>query len=354
MSVGTYDQGHVTSCVRSKSTRPVNLYVAPYGSAQTKPKSVMGGRPIVLVTGGAGFIGTNLARRCSDRFELVAFDNFAVGHRRDAEASGFVRVVDGDIRDADALADACLGVSGIVHLAAQTGVPKSLVDPRGDFDLNVVGTFEVLEAARTADVSTVVLASSAAPLGAASPPASESIAPRPLSPYGASKLSLEAYGSAYAASFGLDSYTLRFSNVYGPWSYLKGSVVALWMKQLLRGDKIRINGDGTQTRDFVHVDDICDAVVASLDRAGAPGLYQLGTGVETQVADLARHMVGLFGVSFEDAVEFGPPLAGDVSRSFCDVAKARRELGYDPQRRVPEGLISTKAWFEENADRLPD
>jgi len=308
--------------------------------------------PTILVTGGAGFIGTNLARLFSDRFTMIAFDDLSVGRREDAESNGFSEVIVGDIRDATALGEACSGIDSIVHLAAQTGVPKSLKDPRNDLEINVIGTFQVLEAALAAGVTSVVLASSAAPLGAAPPPASETAASKPLSPYGASKLALEGYASAFNGSFGLDTYALRFSNVYGPWSYLKGSVVAHWMKQLLSGDHITINGDGTQTRDFVHVDDICHAIAASIDRKGPPGLYQLGTGIETSVRELAHHMTNLFGVDFEQAVTFGPPLKADVPRSYCDISKAKRHLGYSPQRTIPEGLVSTKDWFEANRDQL--
>lgn len=306
----------------------------------------------VLVTGGAGFIGTNLAIRLAERMHLVAFDNLSVGKREDAIGNGYKDLIVGDIRDGAALAEACSGIDAIVHLAAQTGVGSSLADPRLDLELNVLGTFNVLEAARHGGVSAVVIASSAAPLGSAAPPAHEEIACRPLSPYGASKLAAESYASAYAGSFGVSAHALRFSNVYGPWSYLKGSVVALWMKQLMRGERITINGDGTQTRDFVHVDDICAALDAAICGSAEPGLYQLGTGVETTVLELARHMTELFGVAFDDAVEFGPPLTADVQRSFCAIDKARSQLGYSPMRSIPEGLVSTKSWFEENAHRL--
>jgi UDP-glucose 4-epimerase len=276
------------------------------------------------------------------------------GRAEDAEAAGFGEIVVGDIRDSDAITTVLSGADAVVHLAAQTGVPRSLEDPRFDLESNVVGTFELLEACRQHGVRRVVLASSAAPLGGAPPPASELVVPQPLSPYGASKLAMEAYASAYRASFGVETVVLRFSNVYGPYSYLKGSVVALWTKQLLRGETIRINGDGRQTRDFVHVDDICDAILLALEPGAEPGLYQLGTGVETSVIELARHMTALFGVDFDERVRFGPPLAAEVPRSYCDITKARNMLGYDPKRSIPEGLESTKVWFESIDPALLD
>lgn len=301
-----------------------------------------------MITGGAGFIGVNLARTLSDHSaagELIAFDNFSTGYLDDAEAAGFDKIVTGDIRDLESVASAVSGADAIVHLAAQPGVPSSLRDPHLDMELNVAGTLNVLVAARDAGVERVVLASSAAPLGSAPPPASESVLPQPLSPYGASKLASEAYASAFAGSFGLSTYALRFSNVYGPWSYAKGSVVALWCRQLLAGESITINGDGTQTRDFVHVQDICQAIGLALSHDGQGGLFQLGTGTETSVLDLAQAMAPLFDTTVADSVEFGAALPGEVPRSYTDISKARTELGYEPETNLHEGLATTRQWF---------
>jgi len=305
----------------------------------------------VIVTGGAGFIGVNLARLYADTATFVAFDNLSIGRQPDASAAGYADVIKGDIRDAEALEDAFSSADCVVHLAAQTGVPKSLVDPWNDLEQNVIGTFRVLEAARNTGVKSVVLASSAAPLGSTPPPASEFVVPRPLSPYGASKLAVEAYASAFHGSFDLATYTLRFSNVYGPWSYLKGSVVALWMRQLLAGEPLQINGDGTQTRDFVHVDDICHAIMLAANQAGPSGLYQLGTGIETSVGTLASMMLDLFDGSADD-ITYGPSLRADVPRSFCDVSNAKKLLGYDPAVKLQDGLVNTKEWFVDNAEEI--
>lgn len=283
---------------------------------------------------------------------MIAFDDLSIGSRSDAERAGFAEIVEGDIRDQERLLGALAGVDAVVHLAAQTGVQPSISDPRLDMEVNVGGTFNVLEAARLTEVQSVVLASSAAPLGASPPPAHEGVVPRPMSPYGASKLSLEAYASAWTASFGLATYVLRFSNVYGPWSYLKGSVVAHWMKQMLDGQTIRINGSGEQTRDFLHVGDVVGAISLAIDQAGPPGLYQLGTGIETSVRQLATQMSDLFGADFDKVVAFGDPLQGDMPRSFCDISLARERLGYEPVHYLDEGLTGTKAWFEEHASTL--
>jgi len=305
----------------------------------------------IVVTGGAGFIGVNLARLYANTASFVAFDNLSIGRHDDAIEAGFSEVVEADIRDADALHDAFSSADCVVHLAAQTGVPNSLIDPWNDLEQNVIGTFRVLEAAKNNDIQSVVLASSAAPLGSTPPPASEFVVPRPLSPYGASKLAVEAYASAFHGSFDLATYTLRFSNVYGPWSYLKGSVVALWMRQLLAGEPLQINGDGTQTRDFVHIDDICHAIMLAANQAGPSGLYQLGTGIETSVGTLASTMLELFDMP-DTALTYGPPLRADVPRSFCDVTNARTLLGYDPAVKLKDGLVNTKQWFIDHADEI--
>ncbi len=212
----------------------------------------------VLVTGGCGFIGVNLARNLlAAGYEPVAYDNLSTGRLGDGQAAGYTDVIEADILDADALAAAARGVYGVVHLAARTGVIDSVNDPRGDLETNVVGTLNALIAARDGRASGFVLASSGAPLGSVEPPGHEKLAPRPLSPYGTSKLAGEGLCSAFAGSYGLAANALRFTNVYGPFSYHKGSVVAAFMKRIMDGDPLVIYGDGNQTRDFLYVDDLC-------------------------------------------------------------------------------------------------
>lgn len=182
---------------------------------------------------------------------------------------------------ADALAAAARGVDAIVHLVARTGVVDSIEDPRGDAEVNVLGTLNALLAACDGGAGAFVFASSGAPLGSAAPPGHEGLAPRPLSPYGASKLAGEGLCSAFGGSYGLSATALRFTNVYGPYSYHKGSVVALCLKRIMDGDPLVVYGDGEQTRDFLYVNDLCDAAIATIARRPTAGLYQLGTGTET-------------------------------------------------------------------------
>src|SRR4051795_3399335 len=226
-----------------------------------------------LVTGGCGFLGRNLVAQLvyEGNCEVRVLDNFEVGCREDLEAAisrhGEVRggsapastsrleIIKADILDDKAVQTAAFGCDFLVHLAANTGVTQSVENPLRDFRVNVVGTLNCLEAARHADVKRFVFASSGAPLGEAEPPVHEEKAPRPRSPYGASKLAGEGYCSAYWHSYGLETVALRFGNVYGPHSCHKGSVVATFIRRALSGKPLIVHGDGGQTRDFIFIDD---------------------------------------------------------------------------------------------------
>jgi len=306
----------------------------------------VGGPPRVLVTGGCGFIGVNLARALDGRgWELVAFDDLSTGSRRDGEAAGY-RVIEGDVRDLAALRAACAGAEYVVHLAAHTDVVASVEDPAVDVDVNVRGTLHALLAARDAGVRGFVFASSNAPLGEVEPPTREDKVPRPLSPYGASKLAGEGLCSAFAGSYGLATTVLRFSNVYGPFSYHKGSVVAAFMKRIMEGEPLVVYGDGEQTRDFVYVGDLADGIVRALAAGSAGEVFHLGSGTETSINELARRIVALFPDRRID-LEYRPERPGEIRRNFSDVSKARRVLGFAPRVGLDAGLAATRDWFLE-------
>ena len=221
-----------------------------------------------FITGGAGFIGTNLVNRLaqSGRNDIVIFDNFSnipIDTYRNfvsGELHGVVErceIIEGDILDYDHLRRALPTESAVIHLAANTGVQKSLDDPIGDAQTNVIGSLNVLRAAKEKSASVVIGASSAAPVGIGSaPPFNEDSLPRPISPYGVSKLSMEHYYSVYSSVIGLNATALRFTNVYGIGSERKASVVAKMCKDILLQQEITIYGDGTQTRDFLYLDDL--------------------------------------------------------------------------------------------------
>ncbi|MCC6712514.1 MAG: NAD-dependent epimerase/dehydratase family protein [Candidatus Dadabacteria bacterium] len=310
----------------------------------------------VLVTGGCGFIGVNLAARLlgTGRFAVTVLDNMSTGSAADLEAAlsehgldpSGVTAIEGDVRDLALCEEACRGVDAVVHLAAQAGVPQSIDDPFRDADVNVGGTLNMLEAARRAGAGMFVFASSNAPLGAAPPPSREDTPPRPLSPYGAAKLAGEGYCSAYRASYGLPTVALRFSNAYGPWSLHKSSVVARFIKDGLSTGRLTVYGDGSQTRDLVHVDDITRAVELALDSGPeetAGGIFQLGTGAETAVLQVAAMVADLVGKGVR--IDFAPARPGEAARSFSHIGRARALLGYAPEVTLGEGLPETLEWF---------
>lgn len=319
-----------------------------------------------LITGGCGFIGTQLIARIRDRAEIRVLDNLSVGteadlatvgaYRRveapDTFEAGTVQLVVGDIRDPDAVARAAVGADVVVHLAANTGVIPSLEDPIADCQANVLGIVTVLEGARAAGVKNFVFASSGAPLGEQEPPVHEDKLPKPVSPYGASKLAGEAYCNVYGTTFGLATAVLRFGNVYGPGSIHKGSVVAKWIKQALGGETLVVYGDGSQTRDFIYIDDLLDAVerAAALDKGAE--IFQIATGAETTINEIAEALRDEFSARDRAfALEYTEARAGEVLRNYSDVSKSKRVLGWEAQFDVRRGIAATVDWFirEEQA-----
>ena len=297
----------------------------------------------ILVTGGAGFIGANLVRVLLDEgYQVRVLDNFSAG-RREYLAGLDLEIVEGTILDPGAVVQAVAGMKGVVHLAAQTGVPGSLQDPRRDCEVNVIGTLNVLEACRHAGVRRFVFASSNAPLGRQPPPATEDKAPLPISPYGASKLAGEGYCLAYHGSWGLGTVVLRFANIYGPYSAHKNSVVAKFFKDIQTTGQITIDGDGQQTRDFIHVGDLCQAILLALESDVGGEVFQIATGVETSIHELAAMVQEVAGSPVE--VRHGPARQGDIRKNYSGVAKARAELGWEPEIVLGQGLKLTWDWF---------
>jgi len=321
-----------------------------------------------LITGGCGFIGTALVRslRQEGGHAVRVVDNFAVGTREDlAAASDFVEVspdgldplgsderielVAGDITDADLASRAARGADVIVHFAANTGVMPSVEDPRADCMSNVVGTLNYLEASRHAGVGRFVFASSGGTvIGEAEPPIHEEMVPHPVAPYGASKLAGEGYCSAYFQTFGIETVALRFGNVYGPLSGHKNSVVARFIKRAVEGEVLEIYGDGTQTRDFIYVDDLIRAVRLSAAASGAGGeVFQIATSAETTVQELTARLLPALAAAGIKEIEVRKTDArrGEVQRNYADTSKAQRMLGWRAEVGLDEGLKRTVEWF---------
>ncbi len=326
-----------------------------------------------LITGGCGFLGVNLVHRLigDGAHKILVLDNLSVGSRKDLGAvsrfrelkgageSAFdkldesvpVGLIVGDILDAELALKVAADADVIVHFAANTGVQPSVLDPRRDMEMNVIGTFNYLEAARQNGVKRFVFASSGAPAGEVEPPIHEELAPHPVSPYGASKLAGEGYCSAYAKSFGLETVALRFGNVYGPRSSHKSSVVAKFIRRALAGEPLEVYGDGLQTRDFIYVDDLIEAVVRAANVKGIGGeTFQIATSSETNIRELLDHLKNVFGKSGVTMPEivYSAPLTGDVRRNFSDTSKAKKKLGWQPKTSLPEGLQMTlQAWLND-------
>lgn len=325
-----------------------------------------------LITGGCGFIGTSLARRLFSEggHSLRVVDNLSVGTRRDLESvcsyselsredfennrAGFgyegCQLITGDILDRELAELVVGGADVIVHLAANTGVAPSVEDPYMDCVTNVLGTLNYLEAARKSDVRRFVFASSGAPVGEVEPPIHEELAARPVSPYGASKLAGEGYCSAYNRTFNIDTVALRFGNVYGPGSGHKSSVVAKFIRRAMSGEALEIYGDGNQTRDFIFIDDLIDAIYLASTRQNVSGeTFQIATSQETTLNELVDIMLPVLdraGIVKPEITNLTPRL-GDVRRNFSDTSKARNRLGWEVQTDLETGLRKTVDWFRE-------
>ncbi len=299
-----------------------------------------------LVTGGCGFIGTNLVERlCQADYRVRVLDNCSVG---DTPSNG-VEFMLGDICDQEAVRAAVEGTDVVIHLAAQSGVIPSIEDPLHDFETNALGTLNLLSACRDSGVKRFVFASSNAALGEVPIPFDESKAANPISPYGASKLTGEAYCLAFRGSFNLPTVALRFANAYGPLSSHKNSVIAKFLKCALDGQPLIIYGDGSQTRDFIYVDDICDAIVLAAEADCAGEIFQIASGVEIPIIDLARLIQEL--VEGDVLIVHEERRQGEAYRIRASIDKAGRLLGFSPKVQIQEGVKRTYEWFNTHYQR---
>jgi UDP-glucose 4-epimerase len=304
----------------------------------------------VLVTGGAGFIGSHVVDALIARGDTVSvIDNLSTGRlaNLDGARDRGARLYRVDVCDVDVLGElaALERPELIVHLAAQIDVRVSVSDPRADAAVNVLGMISVLEAARTAGVGRVVFSSTGGAIYGddVAVPTPETAAALPMSGYGQSKLCAEGYLGLYGRLHGLSTIALRFANVYGPRQCAEGEggVVAIVCDRVHRGDPITIFGDGSQTRDFVYVGDVVDALLAAATNP-ATGVVNVGTGQETSVRDLVRAARELNGSTPEP--RFAPPRRGEVQRSCLDPSRAGEVLGCTARTPLAEGLRLTYAW----------
>lgn len=319
-----------------------------------------------LITGGCGFIGLNLVKNLIEEkgHYIRIVDNFSVGTPKDLSVicefneidenispcttQDKVDLIMGDILDENLALRVAQNMDIIVHLAANTGVAPSVEDPRSDCLNNVIGTLNYLEAARHNQVKRLIFASSGATIGECIPPIHEELPPHPVSPYGASKLACESYCSVYYRTYGLETVSLRFGNVYGQFSSSKNSVVAKFIKRAIDGKPLEIYGDGKQTRDFIYIDDLVEAIrLSTVSKQAAGETFQIATNKETTIRELTNNLLAILkDLGIQNVKSYNiAPLKGDVRRNYSDTSKAKRILGWEARTGIIDGLKKTSRWF---------
>jgi len=305
-----------------------------------------------LVTGGAGFIGSNLVRRLAGQGDRIrVFDNLSSGHLENlAGQEKQVEFVQGDLRDVEAVRDAMQGIQNVFHVGALASVQASVVDPATSHEVNVTGTLNLLLAARDAEVARFVFSSSASIYGdSPEMPKREDMLPEPMTAYALSKLAGEHYGRIFHDLYGLQFFALRYFNVFGPRqdpASHYAAVIPLFMRAMVERRQPIIYGDGGQTRDFTFVEDIVSANLACLSApdSAAGGVYNVAYGDRISVNELAAGIAQLAGQPFVPSYE--PARPGDIRESQADASLARRVLAWIPEHTFAEGLQTTFDWFK--------
>jgi nucleoside-diphosphate-sugar epimerase len=310
---------------------------------------------VVLVTGGAGFIGSNLVRALLGQGEEVrVLDNFSTGSRANLEGLG-VEIVEGELRSYERVHNAVRGVEVVFHLGALGSVPRSVQDPLTSSAVNVEGTLNVLLAARDEGVRRVVFSSSTSVYGSSSAmPTREDSPPDPISPYGVAKLAAERYCVAFSRVYeSFETVVLRYFNVFGPrQSPLSqyAAVIPLFFTAIAAGEPVTIHGDGEQSRDFTYVDNVVAATIAAAAAPGASGrAFNVAGGAPASVNHVAESIGAILGLPVEK--RFEPPRPGDIRNSWADLAAARAVLGYEPSVSLDEGLRRTAGALLASGER---
>ncbi len=314
--------------------------------------------PLCLVTGGAGFIGSNLVDGLlSKGFRVRVLDNLSTGKRENlAHAGSGIDFLKGDLRSDGDIRKAVRGVSCVFHMGAISNVPQSVAEPLLTHEVNVTGTLKLLQASRAAGVKRFIFTSSSSVYGETEKfPSSEEDLPRPESPYAASKIMGEYYCRNFSELYGLETVALRYFNVYGPRQNPKSRyacVIPIFLKCFLDGVPPEVHWDGKQSRDFVHVDDAVAANLLAMKKPGISGeAFNIGSHSETRVIDCLTGIKKVLGLK-KVKITHAPKRAGDIRRTFADITKARRLLGFRPGVSFKVGLRRTVHWFLKNADRL--
>jgi len=311
-----------------------------------------------LVTGGAGFIGSHIVEALLNRGEKVrVLDNFVTGKK---ENLSFVlkhkfrknfQLLAGDIRDLKICEKACKGVDYVLHQAALRSVPKSMKYPLEYNEVNIKGTLNILLASKKSGVKRVVYASSSSVYGETNSfPEKEDLLPQPISVYASTKLAGEYYCKVFSESFGLETVSLRYFNVFGPRQSLESQyaiVVPKFIVSLLHNQSPPIYGDGKQSRDFTYIDNVVEANLLAVNKEGISGeVFNIASGKDYSVLELLDILNKIMDKDIKP--EFLPPRPGDVRRTWADISKAKRLLGFEPKIDLLKGLERTVSWFREN------
>ena len=298
----------------------------------------------ILVTGGAGFIGSNLIPLLLEKgYTVSVLDNLYSGKMENltnVSEHPWFRFVGGDIRDKATLHNAIAGIDAIVHLAALIDVTASVEDPALTHEVNVTGTLNVLQEATKSNVKKIVFASSTAVYGDTKIlPVKEDAPLHPISPYAASKAASEAYFHAFNKCYSIDTVALRFFNVYGPKNQNSpySGVITKFLQKALKNETLNVEGDGEQTRDFIHVTDIVKALTLALEAENVGGhAFNVCTGKPTSVNNLADTIAAATKQKLQ--VTHGPARVGDIRHSYGDPTKATNQLGFKAKVTLAEGL----------------
>lgn len=301
---------------------------------------------MISIIGGAGFIGTNIVRSLEKKYEFRILDNGF----NNSEHLEFEYLEIGTASD-EQLKKSLDGSDVVINLAGHTRVLESIEDPNLSFTYNVKGFFDILMASKELGIKKVINASSGgAIVGNAIPPIDEGFLPKPISPYGASKLCNEAFASAFSGSYDMDVISLRFSNIYGKYCKNKESAVAKFIKQVLNNEIIQVHGDGNQTRDFLYVEDLVFALDCCLKKDKLRGVFQLGSGTPTSVN---RLLEGITSVSKRNLnIQYISAKKGEIEHNYANILKAKETLGWKPTTSLEFGIQKTYDYLVENYKKI--